>query len=816
MYKNYLLVAWRNLRSNKLFSFISIFGLALGMTCCFLILLYVRNELSYDRFQKKADRIYRMTYLPKFAGLTKALPLLPPPAAPLLSNFFPEVEESARLFNRTAAMAEGKRKFPEARFYFADPAILKIFTFDFQEGSPEQALTHTFSVILTAKTARKYFGKEPALGHTLMLDGKYPLLVTGVVADFPDNSHLHMDLITNYETMFASLPEEGRKNLQANWIISHSPTYVLLRTGADPQKVDARFPAFLSKYAPAAYSGKIEYSLQPLLAIHLHSDLLSEPDPVGNIMYVYIFTGIAVITLLIAGINFVNLSTARSLRRAREVGMRKVLGAEKRQLIGQFLGEALLLSLLAFGLSLILLVLSLPAFNELAQKNFTLSAIFSDGPMLSAFVSIFFLTGVLAGLYPAFFLSGYRPTETLKGGFSGGKSRGGVLRHGLLIFQFTASVALIISTLVVYRQLAFVRNMDLGFKKDFVLILPFKNWNINTIFDMPDDTLVQRLQAFRQTVLADPQVRDVALSDFNPGQGAVRRVVIPEGFTVSDNLFTLNIKADYNFIPTYGIKLIAGRNFSPSYGADTANGFIINETSIKQYHWGSPQQALGKRISILRKGDKKIKPGTIIGVVKDFHSESLLQPMDAMLMDVDFSGMSNFSVRIAPDQPQQTVSFLEKNWNLFFPQKDFVYTWLDQDLINQYADDQRTGMIIGYFSGLAIFISCLGLFGLIALAGQQRIREIGIRKVLGASVPGIIVLVARKYLALVVIAVLIASPLAWLMMRQWLMHFAFRIDISWWIFALAGLTAIFIAAVTVSYQVIRVAGANPMKSLREQ
>jgi putative ABC transport system permease protein len=816
MYKNYLLVAWRNLRNNKLFSFISILGLALGMTCCFLILLFVRNELSYDRFQKKADRIYRTTYLPKFAGATKALPVLPPPAAPLFKNFFPEIEASARLFKRQATITQEKRKFVEERFFFADPAILKIFTFDFLEGSPDQALTNTFSVILSAKTARKYFGNAPALGKTILLDGQYPLAVSGVVADFPDNSHIHIDIVTNYETMFATLSDQGRNNLPTNWVISHSLTYVLLKPGADPAAVNARFPAFLTRYAPAAFSGGIEYALQPLMAIHLHSDLEAEPEPVGNIMYVYIFTGIAIITLLIAGINFVNLSTARSLRRAREVGMRKVLGADKRQLIGQFLGEALLLSLLAFCLSVILLILSLPAFNELAQKQFTLRDIFSDAGYLSAFVLIFFLTGVLAGLYPAFFLSGYRPTETLKGDFSSGKSKGGILRHALLIFQFTASVTLIISTLVVFRQLEYVRDADLGFKKDFVLLLPIKGSNINNIFDAPNDTLYQQLQAFRSAVLIDPQIQDVALSDIRLGQGAVQRGVAPEGYTAGDNIYATDIKVDYNFIPAYGMKLVAGRNFSPAYGSDPEHAFIINETGVNRYHWGSPQQALGKRMALIGKGGKETRSGTIIGVVKDFHTQSLLQPMDAVVMDLDFHHLNNFSIRIRPDRVRHTVAFLERTWNQFFPQKDFAYTFLDQDLVSQYEDDQRTGKIIGYFSGLAIFISCLGLFGLIALTGQQRIREIGIRKVLGASIPDIMILLSKKYLVLVIVSVLIASPLAWLMMHQWLMHFAFRIDISWWIFVLAGVAAILIAAVTVSYQVLLAAMASPMKSLREK
>jgi putative ABC transport system permease protein len=344
MYKNYWLVALRNMQRSKAFSLINILGLAIGMTCCFLILLFVRNELGYDRFHENADRIYRITYLPKFAGLPKPLPLLSPAASPLLKDYFPEVETSARLFERNATIKQGTRKFEETRFFFVDPALLKIFSFHFLEGNPATALNNTFSVLLSAKTAKKYFGNEPAMGKTILLDGQYPLAVSGVVADFPDNSHIHLDLLTNYETMFATIPEAAGKNLPYNWIISHSLTYVLLKTGLRATSVDARFPSFLQKYAPPEFSKDIEYQLQPLTAIHLHSNLPIEIEPVSNITYVYIFLGIALITLLIAGINFVNLSTARSLRRAKEVGMRKVLGAEKRQLIGQFLSESLLLS----------------------------------------------------------------------------------------------------------------------------------------------------------------------------------------------------------------------------------------------------------------------------------------------------------------------------------------------------------------------------------------------------------------------------------------------------------------------------------------
>jgi putative ABC transport system permease protein len=814
MYKNYWLVAIRNMNRSKVFSLINILGLAIGMTCCFLILLYVRDELSYDRFHQKADRIYRVTYLPKFAGVTKPLPVLSPAASPLLKNYFPEIETSARLFQRTAGIQQGISKFDEERFFFADPALMNIFTFNFLQGNPATALKNTFSVVLSAKTAKKYFGNEPALGKTLLLDGEYPLVVSGVVADFPDNSHLHLDLLVNYETMFATITEAARKNLPHNWVISHSLTYVLLKPGQQPASVDARFPSFLQKYAPSEFSGGIEYKLQALTSIHLHSDLAFEIEPVSNIMYVYIFLGIAFITLLIAGINFVNLSTARSLRRAKEVGMRKVLGAEKRQLIGQFLGESLLLSFGAFLLSVVLVIVLIPLFNDLTQKQFTVTAIVTDGLLMSSFVLIFFLAGLLAGLYPAFFLSGFDAATTLKRDFTGGKNRGGILRRALLVFQFTASVALMIATLVVFRQLQFIRSADLGFQKDDVLVVSIKTTNLNTIFDSPNDTLYQRLQSFRQAVLRNPQVQAVTLSNVQPGQGGISREVIPEGFSAKDNLFAMEMKVDENFIPAYGMQLAAGRNFSESFGSDKTVAMIINETAVKRYHWKSPEEAIGKTIVLTGPHTTTDKHATVIGVVKDFHTQSLFQPIDVLLMDMDPSQLNTFSIRIRPDNTAATIAFLQNKWNAWFPDKNFTYDFLDRQLDGQYAKEQQLGKIIGNFSALAVFISCLGLFGLIALVAQQRTREIGIRKVLGASVPGIIVLLSKDFLKLIVVSIVIAIPVAWLAMHQWLNSFYYRTSISGWIFLTAGVAAIGIALITVSFQAVKAAFANPIRSLR--
>ena len=814
MYKNYLRVAIRNIGRNKILSAINIFGLALGMTCCFLILIFVRDELSYDRFQVNLNRMYRVTYNPKFAGLPSALSSLSPAVSPLLKQYFPEIEESARLFPRTATIQQSTNKFQETRFFFADPAILKIFSFNFLEGNPQTALSHTFTILLSEKTAKKYFGDMPALGKSILLDGQFPFIVSGVFADYPDNSHIHMDLISNYETMFATISKEGRENLPSNWIISHSLNYVLLKPNQDPEKINSRFPQFLLRFATKDFAKDIEYRLQSVKDIHLRSKLMSEVEPVGSITFVYLFIGIATITLLIAGINFVNLSTAQSIRRAREVGMRKVLGAEKKQLILQFLGESVLMSFMAFLCSIALVAIFLPVFNELTQKHFLAKTLFSDGYLWIAFAIIFLLVGLLSGFYPALYMTGFLPSETLKSDFSNGKSSKGFLRSALMVFQFSASVALMIGAMVVLRQIHFIQKLELGFQKDEVLILPFRTNNINTIFNHPDDSLYHRLQAFRQSILLNPRVKTVTLSDVQPGQGAIRRGVIPEGFSQTDKLFAMNMKVDYNFIPAYGMKIVAGRNFSESFALDKNEGFIINETGVKRYHWKSPADAIGKQMIIVGNKGTTLKRGTIIGVVRDFHAESLFQPLDALLLDIDFRTLTTFSVKISPGNPAQTISFIRKNWNIYFPEKDFTYDYLDKTLNDLYESEQLLSRIIGYFAALAIFISSMGLFGLIVLVSQQRTREIGIRKVLGASVTNIVSLLSRDFLRLVLLAIVLGTPVAWWSMNKWLEVFAYRAQMSWWIFFASGALVIIISMLTISYQSIKAATANPSRSLR--
>ena len=813
---NYLKVTWRNLLRQKGFSLINIVGLTVGLTCCFLILLFVRHELSYDTFQQKYDRIYRVTYLPKFAGLEQPLALTPPPASPLLPANFSEIETSARLYRSGATIEvpdqrQGQRvKYDEERFFFGDSTLLNIFTFHFQQGNPHTALNDKFAVVITDKIAAKYFGTQNPLGKTLLYEGKYPLHVTGVVDMFPDNSHIHIDLLANYETMYATETETARQNLPQNWVISHGYTYVLLRPGQSSETVNARFPQFLLTHANKQFAKDIVYTLEPLGDIHLRSEAQNTPEPSGSITYLYVFIGIALMTLLIACINFVNLSTARSLKRAKEVGIRKVLGSERKQLIVQFLGESMLLSVIALLISFVLIGALLPVLNNLTGKAITVNYFFSDLQLILFFVGVALLTGLLSGSYPAFFVSRFQPIATLKGSFVSGKAKGGAVRQVLLGVQFVVSIALIIGTLVSFQQLLYMRNRPLGFDKEFIITANTRNEKISNVFADRNDSTYLRLRTFRDMLLANPHVRQVTLANRQMGDGAIRRNVIPEGRKPDDNLFIGTVGIDHNFAQAYGLKFVAGRDFSETYPTDKTAAFLINETGVKQLGWKSPTEALGKSVNL------EGKEGKIVGVLKDFHNQSLLDPIEGTLFSVDQPRLSLFSIKIQAQDKAETLKFIQQEWDRYFPEKGFSYQFLDQRLAQLYEREQRLSNLIGYFAGLAILISCLGLYGLVSLVTQQKTKEIGIRKVLGASVSSIVGLVSKDFVVLVLIALVIASPLAGWAMTKWLAGFTYKIAIAWWVFALAGLMAMLVTLLTVSFQAIKAALMNPVKSLRSE
>ncbi|MBD2699241.1 ABC transporter permease [Spirosoma sp. BT702] len=817
MLTNYLKIAWRNLLRQKAFSLINIIGLTVGLTCCFLILLFVRHELSYDTFQQKADRIYRVTYLPKFAGVEQPLALTPPPPSLLLPANFSEIETSARLFQSRTTLEVTNRqagdqtiKYDEERFFFGDPSLLNIFTFHFRQGNPATALRDKFTVVITDEIATKYFGQQNPLGKTLLYEGRYPLRVTGVVDAFPDNSHIHIDLLANYDTMFATESETVRQNLPQNWVISHGYTYVLLRPGKSPETVNARFPRFLLTYANKQFAKDIVYKLEPMRDFHLRSDAQVPPEPAGSITYLYVFIGIALMTLLIACINFVNLSTARSLKRAKEVGIRKVLGSEKQQLIAQFLGESLLLSVIALAFSFVFIGLLLPILNNLTGKHLTIRYLFSDGSLFVGFIAIALLTGLLSGSYPAFFVSQFQPIATLKGSFVGGKAKGGAIRQVLLGVQFVASIALIIGTVVAFQQLRYMQNQSLGFDKDLIITANTRNERITNVFADRNDSTYQRLRTFREILLKNPQIQQVTLSTRQMGEGAVRRNVVPEGHKPEDNLFIGAMGVDHNFAQTYGLKFVAGRDFSETYPTDRTSAFLINETGVKQFGWKSPAEAIGKSVNL------EGKEGKIVGVLHDFHNQSLQNPIASMMLTIDQPRLSLFSIKIQAQNKAETLKFIQQEWDRYFPEKGFSYQFVDQRLAQLYEREQRLSRLISYFAILTVLISCLGLYGLVSLVTQQKTKEIGIRKVLGASVSSIVGLLSKDFVVLVLIALIIASPLAWWAMNKWLEGFAFKINIEWWMFALAGLLTVLVALLTVSFQSIKAALVNPVKSLRSE
>ncbi|WP_338875150.1 ABC transporter permease [Spirosoma sp. SC4-14] len=814
MFTNYLKIAWRNLLRQTGFSLINIVGLTVGLTCCFLILLFVRHELSYDTFQQKFDRIYRITYLPKFAGLEQPLALTPPPVSPLLRANFSEIETSARVFQSPATVEVVGRgrpiKYDEERFFFADSSLLAIFSFRFLQGDPHKALNDKFTVIITDKVAHKYFGNQNPIGKTMLYEGQHPLTVTGVVEEFPDNSHIRIDLLANYETMFATESESARQNLPQNWIISHGYTYVLLRPGKLPETVNARFPQFLLTHANKQFAKDIVYKLEPMGNFHLRSDAQEGPEPNGSITYLYVFIGIALMTLLIACINFVNLSTARSLKRAKEVGIRKVLGSEKQQLMAQFLGESMLLSVIALSLSFVLIGALLPVLNDLTGKHITVRYFLSDGWLILFFVGVAMLTGLLSGSYPAFFVSRFQPIATLKGSFVSGKAKGGMVRQLLLGVQFVASIALIIGTLVSFLQLRYMQNQPMGFDKEFIITANTLNAKITNVFADRSDSTYQRLRTFRDILLKNPHIRTVTLSNRQMVAGAIRRNVVPEGHQPDENLFIGTVAVDHNFAKTYGLKLVAGRDFSEAYPTDKTDAFLINETGVNQFGWKSPAQAIGKTVNL------EGRQGKIVGVLKDFHNQSLQAPIESLLLTVDQPMLSIFSIKLGAENKAETIAAIRQEWDHFFPEKGFAFDFLDQRLAQLYERELRLSKLIGYFAGLAILISCLGLYGLVSLVTQQKTKEIGIRKVLGASVPDIVQLLSRDFVILVLIALFIASPIAWWAMNKWLADFAYRIELSWWMFALSGLLALSVTVLTVSFQSIKAALVNPVSSLRSE
>jgi putative ABC transport system permease protein len=804
MLKNYLKSALRNMARRKGYSLINIIGLAIGMACCLLILMFVNDELNYDNYNENAERICRIAGSYRYGGRDFQFGTVSAPMAKVLIDEYPEVEDTVRFRGQGNFIVKfAEKSFTERRVIFSDPTIFNVFTIPLRQGEPKTALKDPYTLVLNKKTAEKYFGKENPLGKIIKLDNEKDYKITGVFTDIPHNSHFHFDIIAS----LASL-EESRS---PSWLRDNFFTYILLKPGASPKTLEAKFPGLIKKYfAPQLEKSlgqsmetlitegnvRAEFYLQPLRRIHLYSDLMAELEPNSDISYVYIFSAIALFILVIASINFMNLSTARSSGRAKEVGMRKVLGSNRRQLIGQFLVESTVLSIIAMFISLMLVNLALPYFNHLSGKELTTTDNY-NGFMVLAMLVITLLTGLLAGFYPAFFISAFHPISVLKGRLKSGV-KSGSLRSTLVVFQFTVSIVLIIGTLVVMSQLNYIQNKKLGFDKDRVLIL--HNANL----------LDQQVQTFKNEMLKYPQIKNAAVSSYLPVPSARHGgAVSPEGKWDNETSTSVqNWTVDYDYITTLGMKLAAGRNFSRSNPTDTS-AVIINQAAAKQFGW---EKSPGKRLDRFF-GEGEIKSFTVIGVVEDFHFESLRNTIAPVLLYLGQTG-GLISFRINTDNIPGAIDLLRDKWEKFLPGQPFEYSFLDERFDLVYRTEQRLGKIFGTFALLAIFVGCLGLFGLAAFIAEQRTKEIGIRKVLGASIPSIIRLLSLEFVRLVAAATLIAWPLAYLIMNQWLREFAYKTSLSIWIFLAAGISAVTIALITVGYQSVKTALTDPAKCIQ--
>jgi len=807
MIKNCLKTAFRNLLKNKGFTAINVLGLALGLATCLLIVFYVFDELSYDRYNTKADRIYRINNDIKFGGNTNSYAVSPAPLAAALKSDFPEIEQVVRFRNRGGfQVKKGNQEIEEYMMVYADPSIFNVFTLPMISGSPATALAGPHSIVITERTAKKYFNRVNVVGQVLTFNDTAQYKITGIIKDIPKQSHFNFDFFISMTTL-----DESRDN---SWFSSNFNTYILLKPGADYTKLEAKFPEFFKKqagpqlqsvlhlnYDTFEKSGNyIRINLTPLKKIHLESNRVAELDANGNLQYVLIFSAIAIFILLIACVNFMNLSTARSSNRAREVGVRKVLGSSRKSLIAQFLTESIMVTLAAALIAVFAAWASLPLFNQLSGKELIITPNIL-GWLVPVLLTIIIVIGCLAGSYPAFFLSGFQPIEVLKGKLTAG-FKGGFLRSFLVVFQFAISIFLIIGTLVIYNQLKFIQNKDLGYNRDHVLIVQ----NIST--------LGNSAKTFKQGIKQLAGVKDVSLAEALPtwNYGNSTTFFKDQVPDQKRSLAAQDWGVDEDYIPTLGIKITAGRNFSRQMLTDSS-GLVINEAAAKLLDYSSP---LNQTLYMPQDNLAKVmKPYHIIGVMKDFNFRSLRDNVTPMAFILKQNNGA-FCVRVNSANIPLLLSQIKNKWKELAPNQQFNYSFMNEDFDAMYRTEQRIGTISVAFTSLAIIIACLGLFGLAAYAAEQRTKEIGIRKILGANISTIVRMLSKDFIMLVLIAIVIAAPLAWWAMQTWLLSFAYRQNIQWWVFALAGLAAIAIAFITISFQSVKAALSNPVNSLRSE
>ncbi|MFC1561759.1 ABC transporter permease [candidate division KSB1 bacterium] len=796
MLKNYLMITVRNMRRYKGYSFINIAGLSFGIALCLLMFLFVQNELSYDNYHDEAENIYRLALNLRTAESDIPMATTSIPVGPQLVSEFPEVTEAMRIKSENTVLvsSDGSSFFYENGFFYAEPAIFDFFNIDFIRGNPETALENPFTVLLTRTAAEKYFGGNNPVGHTITLEQTTDYTVTGVIEDPPVNTHFKYDFLAYYDFNDTESLEEISK-----WADSSIYTYIKLLDNADAAALIEKFPAFVDREARELLQlmgASLQYNLQPLREIYITSSMGNEIGRTSNILYSYIFSTMALFVLLIACINFMNLATARSSGRAREVGVRKALGAYRNELIRQFLGESVIMTFIAFVFAVLLVAAALPEFARLAELELSITGLFNFRSALLSLLAVF-VVGLIAGSYPALFLSAFQPVHVLKGTLL--KTTAGInLRKAMVVFQFMVTIILLIGTAVMYKQQSFLSAKEVGFNPEQLLVISLRNEEQLRQHDVLADRLRQH-----------PNVLSVTASNTTPGtNSATGRIFLPEGGTDEDKTVIMANMVDIHFIDTYGFTIIEGRGFSPEYETDRTEAIVINEAGIKRFGWDEP---IGKHLEIV---SDSAKAYTVIGVVEDFHHFTANVEISPFVFMIDEDDLQYLTLRLDPSDISGTLSFVEDTWRDFAPGFPFEYTFVDEDFEYRYRPYSIMARVAGYFSILAIIIACLGLFGLASFAVELKTKEIGIRKVLGASIPGIALYLAGDFAKWVVASNLIAWPLAYLLMKKWLEEFVYSVELSWVIFLSAGLITLFIAVLTISYQVFKAVRTNPVDALK--
>jgi putative ABC transport system permease protein len=799
MLKSYIKIAIRNLMKHKLYSIVNIAGFTIGLTACLIIGLYLWNELSFDRFNKNADRIARVTMEYSNGGTINKAAVTGTRIGPEFKRHFPEIEEFSRTIKGSRVITRGDIAFTENNILFADSAFFSIFSFPLLQGDRRSCLTSPEKVVITAQIARKYFGSEEALGKILKVSNSADMVVSGIVSDVPGNSQIHFDMVMPFMNLKAAKQEE-------QWFTANYVTYLMVQSPEKIKELQPKITAYMKNISRKDLfpegNDYLTHQLEPLPSVHLHSTL-DGLEPNGNIVSVYVLCIIALLILLIACVNYTNLAVAQSSGRSIEVGIRKVLGAQKKQLLFQFLGESFIITCIALFFSFLLCFFLLPFFNTLAGATISRSFLFNPFIVLFVFI-IGILISLVSGLYPALILSGTQLVLILKSGLRLTSSGNGI-RKTMIVFQFVVSVFLIASTIIVTGQLKYIQNKDLGYNKQQLLILPV------------DSKMKDHYDDLKKAISAQPGVLKVSAAYETPTYIQWSDGILAETGKEKKEISVNAIPVDFDFIETMGMQLISGRDFTQPdlLAMDTSDNyknyqlsFILNEKAVEELGW-TPEEAIGKTIS-------KGSPGIIRGVVKNFNFSSLHEPIGplAIFLGPDFAG--EMFVRVQGTNLQANLLNLEKLWKQRIPYRPFEYKFLDEEFVSLYKTEQHTAVVFGLFSGLAILLACLGLFALAAFTTVKRTKEIGIRKVLGASIPEIVMMLSKEFLLLVSLAILIAIPISWYAGSKWLQDFAFRIDISWWMFFSAALIAVIIAFLAVSLQALKAAITNPVKALRSE